>query len=146
MNPFQKIESWGDAHQTKWLALLRILLGLIIFFKGLFFIQNTDAINAMIANSAVSVYAAFLAHYVALAHLMGGVLIIIGLITRLAILAQIPILLGAIFFVNAQKGFYSMHDSELGLSILVLALLLFFLVFGSGKISVDEFMRTHEHT
>lgn len=146
MNTFQKIESWGDTHQSKWLALLRMILGLIIFFKGLFFIQNTDAINAMIANSAVSVYAVFLAHYVALAHLMGGVLIIIGLITRLAILAQIPILLGAIIFVNAQKGFYSIHDSELGLSIIVLVLLLFFLVFGSGKISVDEFMKTHEHT
>jgi uncharacterized membrane protein YphA (DoxX/SURF4 family) len=47
--------------------------------------------------------------------------------------------------VNAQRGFFSIH-SELGLSLLVLAMLLFFTVFGSGKISVDEFMRTHEHT
>ena len=145
MTTFQKIETWGDTHQTKWHAILRISLGLIIFFKGLFFIQNTDAISAMISNSAVSIYAVFLAHYVALAHLVGGFLIVIGLITRVAILFQLPVLIGAIVFVNADKGFFSMQ-SELGLSLLVLALLLFFLVFGSGKFSVDEFMRTHAHT
>ena len=145
MNTFQKIEQWGDTHQSKWLSLLRIIVGFIIFFKGLYFIQNTEALNAMIANSKVSIYAVALTHYVALAHLMGGILIVIGLVTRLAILFQIPILLGAIIFVNAQKGFYSIH-SELWFSILVLALLLFILVFGSGKLSLDSFMRTHEHT
>lgn len=145
MNVFQKIETWGDTHQSKWLAIFRIILGAIIFFKGLFFLQNTDAISEMISNSAVSIYAVALTHIVALAHLMGGILIIIGLITRIACLFQVPILLGAIIFVNAQNGFFSIH-SELGFSILVLALLLFFVVFGSGKISVDEFMKTHEHT
>jgi putative oxidoreductase len=145
MNIVHKIENWGDTHQSKWLSVIRIILGVIIFFKGLFFIQNTEALDAMIANSKVSIYAVALTHYVALAHLMGGILIILGLITRVAILFQIPILLGAIIFVNAQKGFYSIQ-SELSFSILVLALLLFILVFGSGKFSLDNFMRTHEHT
>ena len=145
MNALQKIETWGDEHQTKWFAFLRVVLGSIIFFKGLYFVSHTDEINQMIANSAVSIYAVFLAHYVALAQLVGGLLIIIGLITRTAIGFQVPILIGAIIFVNASKGFYSIH-SELGFSILVLAMLLFIFVFGSGKFSVDEFMRTHEHT
>jgi putative oxidoreductase len=145
MNTLQKIELWGDTHQTKWLAVFRIALGAVIFFKGLYFVSHTDEINLMIANSAVSLYSVFLAHYVALAQLVGGFLITIGLVTRLAIALQIPILLGAIIFINASKGFFSIH-SELGFSILVLALLLFFFVFGSGKYSVDEFMRTHEHT
>ncbi|HNP49965.1 MAG TPA: DoxX family protein, partial [Bacteroidia bacterium] len=100
MNLIHKIETWGDNHQAKWFAILRLFLGLIIFFKGIVFIQNTDAINAMIANSAVSLYAVFLAHYVALAHLMGGFLIIIELLTRVAVLFQLPILIGAIIFVN----------------------------------------------
>ncbi|REJ85024.1 MAG: DoxX family membrane protein [Bacteroidetes bacterium] len=145
MNLIQKIEHWGDTHQPKWLALFRILLGIIILLKGIFFIQNTSAISEMIANSAVSLYAVGLAHYVALAHLMGGILIILGLLTRVAILFQIPVLLGAIIFVNAERGFFSM-ESELGLSLLVLALLIFFLFSGSGAYSVDNFMRKHEHT
>jgi len=147
MNIVHKIENWGDTHQSKWLSVLRMILGIIIFFKGLFFIQNTEALDAMIANSKVSIYAVALTHYVALAHIMGGLLILIGLVTRLAILFQIPILVGAILFINAQKGFFSIHsESELGFSILVLALLLFILVFGSGKLSLDSFMRKHEHT
>jgi putative oxidoreductase len=145
MNTIQKIETWGDVHQLNWLPILRIILGLIIFIKGIFFIQNTDAIYNMIAHSAVSIYAVFLTHYVALAHIMGGFLIMIGLVTRLAVLFQIPILVGAILFINADKGFFTIH-SELGLSIFVLALLVFFLIFGSGKFSADSFMRTHEHT
>jgi putative oxidoreductase len=145
MNVVQKIENWGDTHQTKWLAFFRIILGLVIFLKGLYFVQNTESINAMLANSAVSIYSVFLAHYVALAHLVGGVLIAIGLITRIAIVFQIPILIGAIIFVNSSQGFFY-NQSELGLSIFVLAMLLFFFVFGSGRFSVDEFMRTHEHT
>jgi uncharacterized membrane protein YphA (DoxX/SURF4 family) len=147
MNVIHQVETWGDTHQTKWLSVLRIILGCIIFFKGLYYVQNTEALTAMIANSKVSIYSVALAHYVALAHLVGGLLILLGLITRIAILFQLPILIGAILFINSEKGFFSIHpDSELGLSILVLALLLFFLVFGSGKFSVDEFMRTHEHT
>lgn len=145
MNTIQKVETWGDLHQAKWFPILRIVLGMIIFFKGVIFIQNTDAIYNMIAHSAFSIYAVFLAHYVALAHLMGGFLIIIGLLTRFAILFQLPVLAGAIVFVNADKGFFTIH-SELGLSILVLALLIFFLIFGSGKFSADAFMSTHEHT
>jgi len=145
MNTFQKVEVWGDTHQTKWLALLRVLLGLVIFFKGLYFVQNTDALHQMLANSRFDLYSLFFAHWVALAQLVGGFLIVIGLLTRAAVLVQIPIVLGAIIFVNASRGFYSIH-SELGLSLLIFCLLCFFLVFGSGKFSVDEFMRTHVNT
>ena len=143
MNYVQRIESWAESHQAKWLALLRITLGLIIFFKGLFFIMNTDQLLAMIANSASDLYAVLLVHLVACAHLVGGILIVLGLITRIAVLFQIPILMGAIIFINSSKGFYSM-GSELGLSILILALLLFFLVFGSGSFSVDEWMKINK--
>lgn len=145
MNLIQKIEAWGDTHQTKWFSLIRVLLGMIILFKGINFIQNTDAISEMISKSAVSLYAVGLAHLVALAHLMGGILIIIGLLTRVAVLFQIPILIGAVLFINAQRGFFSM-ESELGLSLLVLGLLFFFLIFGSGAYSADEFMRKHKNT
>ncbi len=147
MNNVHRIENWADHHQWKWMAFLRITLGLIIFLKGLFFIMNTDALLAMIANSAIDLYAVLLVHLVASAHLLGGILIMLGLITRIAVLFQIPILIGAIIFVNASKGFFSIQ-SELALSVLVLVLLIFFLIFGSGKLSVDAWMaenRDNDH-
>lgn len=145
MNYAYRIEMWADNHQVKWSAFLRIVLGLVIFFKGLLFIMNTDALLTMITNSAFDLYAVLLVHLVASAHLVGGLLIVIGLITRIAILFQIPILVGAIFFVNSKTGLFSLH-SELSLSIIVLALLLFFLIFGSGRFSVDDWMRKNSNT
>lgn len=143
MNYVQRIDNWSESHQAKWLAFLRIALGLTIFIKGLLFIMNRDALLTMITNSAVELYAVVLVHLVASAHLLGGILITMGLVTRLAILFQIPILAGAILFINAPKGFYSI-ESELSLSIVVLALLIFFLIFGSGKFSVDEWMKVNK--
>ena len=145
MNYVYRIENWAENHQVKWLAIVRIILGLIIFLKGLFFIMNTEALLAMISNSAFDLYAVLLVHLVASAHLVGGILIVLGLITRIAILFQIPILTGAIFFVNAKTGLFSIH-SELTLSILVLVLLLFFLIFGSGRFSVDEWMKKNSNS
>jgi len=46
-------------------------------------------------------------------------------------------LIGAVFFINIPKGFIAIN-SELGFSILVLFLLLFFLIYGSGPLSEDK--------
>lgn len=106
MNFIHKIETWGDFHQSKWFALLRLSLGLIIFFKGIVFIRDTGAIIGMIANSAGSIYAVMLAQYVAMVPLMGGFLISIGLITRVAVLFQLPVLMSLCGRMNTLEGFW----------------------------------------
>lgn len=72
--------------------------------------------------------------------LVGGVLIALGLITRIAILFQLPVFIGVIFNQHAQYGLYSVY-SELGFAIVITAVLIAFLVLGSGKFSVDYAMR-----
>jgi uncharacterized membrane protein YphA (DoxX/SURF4 family) len=143
MNLIQKVELWGDKHHPKWIDVLRIILGIIILLKGMQFISNTAQLQTMMGNSRFAQVSFIIAHYVAFAHLLGGALIIAGLITRIAVLAQIPVLLGAVIFVNAQKGFFSADNTELWFSILILFLLLFFLVEGSGPWSVDNWMKKH---
>lgn len=139
MNIFQKIEIYGDTHHPKWLDLLRILLGLIIFHKAIVFITDTSAIVKTIEGSFSPWIALWIAHYIAGAHLFGGILIAIGLLTRVAIVFQIPILLGAVL-INAPNGFFSL-TGEWQLSLLVLFLLIFFLIYGSGPWSVDELIQ-----
>jgi uncharacterized membrane protein YphA (DoxX/SURF4 family) len=73
-------------------------------------------------------------------HLIGGILIIVGLFTRLASIIQLPILIGAVFFVNLKNGLYG-DQSDLPLSILVLVLVIFFSIEGSGYISLDYVLR-----
>ena len=144
MNVVNKIEHWGDEHKTKWLDILRIALGLLIFFKGIALISNHQAAQDLIFQNNVFGFSGMMAslaiHIIAFVHLVGGLLITIGLLTRFAAVIQIPILVCAIFFVNLSKGF-SMLNSELWLSVMVLLLLIVFWVVGSGPLSVDQNMK-----
>lgn len=141
MNVIQKVEFWGDAHHAKWLDVVRIILGLIIFSKGIALISDTTNQQEILITNSVFGFSGMMAsvaiHIVAFAHLVGGVLITIGLVTRFAVVIQIPILICAVLFVNIANGFSTLN-SELWLSILVLSLLILFWVVGSGSFSVDQ--------
>lgn len=144
MNVVQKIEHWGDVHHAKWLDMIRIALGVLILSKGIAFISDTDAQRDWVLQNNTFGFSGLMAmavvHIVAFAHLVGGILITIGLVTRFAVVIQIPILLGAVFFVNISRGF-SFINSELWLSIIVLMLLILFWIVGSGPYSVDHWMK-----
>lgn len=144
MNFFQRLEKWGDTHHPKWLDAIRIVLGIFLFLKGIEFVNNMDNLTDVINTSGFlgSISTGILAHYVVFAHIVGGLLIAFGLLTRVACIIQIPILLGAIIFINASGGLLKPH-AELWMSLLILILLVFFLVEGSGPISIDQYMRTH---
>ncbi|GHA55547.1 DoxX family protein [Pontibacter akesuensis] len=135
-----RVEHWADKHHPIWIDFLRVALGVFLFAKGFIFIQDTAALQAILRKSEFPWVSMGLVHYVAFAHLFGGLLVAVGLITRVATLFQIPILLGAVFFINPERGFYS-ENTELWSSIIVLALLIFFLIFGSGRFSVDRLIR-----
>ncbi len=141
MNVIQKVEHWGDAHHAKWLDVVRIVLGLIIFSKGIALISDTNNQQEILITNSVFGFSGMMAsvaiHIVAFAHLVGGILITIGLVTRFAAVIQIPILICAILFVNISNGFSALN-SELWLSIIVFSLLVLFWIIGSGPFSVDQ--------
>ena len=142
MKVISNIETWADAHHPKWLDIVRMLLGIVLIVKGISFVGNTEIIVNMLAYSAVQFLSMAIAHYVITVHVVGGILITIGLITRIAVLFQIPILIGAIVFVNISSGFFAIN-SDLPFSILVLSLLIFFLIYGSGPWSADSYIQKH---
>lgn len=141
MTILQKVEHWGDLHHAKWLDIIRIALGILIFSKGIAVVSNTTALQALLLQNNVFDFSGLMSsvalHVVGFVHLVGGILIAIGLVTRFAAVIQIPILLCAVFFVNLSQGF-SMLNSELWLSIIVLLLLILFWVIGSGPFSADH--------
>ena len=151
MNLLEKFEYWGDRHHPKWLDIIRIVLGIFLCYKGVDFLRNTsDLISLMTLRSPFSSFVIILvAHYVAFAHVIGGLFLTIGMFTRAACLIQIPILIGAIIFVNinATRNAFSPY-SELFLSILILLLLIYFLIIGNGPLSVkmppEEHLKEHE--
>ncbi|MDO6391222.1 DoxX family protein [Pontibacter sp. BT731] len=138
-----RIEHWADTHHPVWVDFVRMALGIFLFVKGVMFIQDTQALQSIMSNSQFQWVSLGMAHYVAFVHLVGGLLIAMGLVTRIAILFQIPILLGAVFFINPQHGFYS-ENTELWSSVIVLILLIVFLILGSGRLSVDNLISRPE--
>ena len=93
-------KQWIQGHADLAIDLVRIYLGLGLFFKAIYFMSHRDNLIRLL-NDAGNLYVAqaMAAHYVIPAHLLGGLLLTAGLLTRIAALAQIPILLGAIFYV-----------------------------------------------
>mgnify|MGYP001025612606 CR=1 FL=1 len=142
MNLLHSVEKWGDAHHPKWLDIIRVVLGIFLVFKGIDFINHMDRLTDLMGRSRFlgSLSLGLLAHYIVFAHLVGGALIGAWLLTRLACLVQIPILIGAVFFINSSAGILAPYD-VLWLSVIVLLLLVFFLITGSGPLSVDEQMK-----
>jgi putative oxidoreductase len=136
MDLMHRVEHWGDVHHPKWLDIVRIALGLFLCYQGVVFLANMSRlIYLMKATSPFGSVAYILAgHYVVFAHIVGGILLVLGLFTRFASAMQIPILLGAVIFVNSNPEMLKPYSS-LFLSIIVLALLIVFLVEGNGPLS-----------
>jgi putative oxidoreductase len=138
MSVVTDVEKWGNAHRPGFLDFFRIILGLFITYKGLQFITTMDELETTAASFNVWFAGATLAHYVVFAHILGGPLLAFGLFTRVVCVLNLPILIGAVIFVNYPKGFLSVGSHmELEISLIVLVGLIIFMIFGAGKYSID---------
>jgi putative oxidoreductase len=141
MSVLQQMEKWSSAHHPRWLIVVRVVLGLCLFIKGISFISNITVIETLLQKDFPS-SALWIAYAITWIHLFGGLMIIIGLLTRFAVILQIPILIGAIILVNTRQNIFT-GSSELLFSIVILLLLFLFLVEGGGPISLDDYFRKH---
>lgn len=148
MNLLHRLELWGDNHHPKWLDIIRVALGLFLCYKGFDFLQNMGLLIGKMNNKVQFSSFAFilLGHYVVFAHILGGLMIAAGFFTRFACLIQLPILIGAVFFINTGSEMMRPY-SELFFSILVLVMLIYFLIIGNGKwsLKVSEKEKEREH-
>ena len=141
MNRIHQIEQWGDAHHPKVFDLIRIALGVFLLWKGLAFMDNTENLKEMIENQQAIHFSPgilmALVYYVTFAHLAGGTLIMLGTLTRLACIIQIPIVFAAVFLTGI---FEEPINALLWPSLVALALLSLFMVIGSGPWSLDRYL------
>ncbi len=137
MDLLHRLEYWGDRHHPRWMDIVRIALGIFLIYKGIDFLRNMgDLITLMSIKTSFGEFSYILiGHLVVFAHIMGGIFIALGVLTRFACLMQIPILLGAVFLINRPGGMAEPY-SELLISLVVLLLLFYFLIAGNGPLSV----------
>jgi putative oxidoreductase len=135
----QRFTAWADAHRENWLDCVRIYLGLGLFARGLILITGSNPgffVDLMQRSGQSWLTSGMLMHYIMLAHFVGGLLLTIGFLTRIAAAVQIPILAGAVFVIHRPDGLFSLGQS-LEFSALVLFLLVVFTIAGAGKLSLD---------
>ena len=130
------------------LAVLRGVLGLVLLWKAAEFYMNRSELMEIIAGAGEWWFApAAWAHYVILAHCFGGFCLLMGIATRFACFVQLPILLGAIFYVHLPvvlQGNSADSLGELNLAVLVLGALLFYNICGAGVYSLDYYTALDE--
>ncbi|MEK7254966.1 MAG: DoxX family protein [Bacteroidota bacterium] len=131
--------NWFNRNQLTAYALTRIFLGIALLTRGVFLMNNPGALTKLMDDNMLHAWFA----YIAVAHLAGGLSLIFGILTRLGALIQIPILAAAVFVVHAEKGLM-MGGQSLELASLVLFLLVIYLLFGAGPLSLDRRFFKHE--
>jgi uncharacterized membrane protein YphA (DoxX/SURF4 family) len=140
MGTVKDLNKWANAHTYYPLDLLRVALGVFLFIKGIEFMTNHEQMAMMARPFQEMPGGMLILHYVTPAHFVGGFLIVIGLLTRWAVIAQLPILIGAIL-----TNFLGVMDvSNLILAIAIFLLCIFFTIYGSGKHSADYYLKMQQ--
>ncbi len=147
MNSIQKLNRWGDRHHPKIIDVIRMLVGVLLIIKGYVYFNNAgyireDIIQYKLIRQSPEVILAII-YYTTYIQLVGGAMIFLGLSTRIASICVLPVIIGAVFFVNVLDPYF---NSELWLSILVLALILLFIIEGSGTLSLDYLLSDFKKT
>ena len=142
MNISDKLSALDNKYPVLF-AVLRVALGLILAIRGISFLTTIQPLYYLIKDSRLNEFNIDmpLALFVCWAHTLGGTFIVLGLLTRIAVWVQIPIVLGAIFFINYNNLLFTYSD--LLLAIVVLILLILFAFIGGGKISMDNYVKGH---
>lgn len=141
MKLFNEIAEWFNTNHDLAYSLIRIFLGIALFVRGLILLSDPAAISELAGEDKLYWWYS----YITIIHLIGGLLLTLGLLTRIAAFLQIPILLGAVFFIHMWQGLMT-EGQSLELSVLVLVLLIVYLLFGSSSLSLDNYFSKRKST
>lgn len=123
------------------LDLLRIYLGAALAIKGIFFILNMQALEAV--SGSLGELQNVGAWFVVFAHTVGGFALLLGIATRLAAAVNVIVLLGAVVLVHAGEGLF-MANEGLHFALFVLFSLALIVWKGAGRVSFDRLFSTEE--
>jgi uncharacterized membrane protein YphA (DoxX/SURF4 family) len=84
------------------------MLGVVFIAHGYYIydVVTFDALSAMINKRLGLPIGDFVTSYILLAHFVGGVMLVLGTFTRLAAMANLPIMMGAVLLFQFEQGFF----------------------------------------
>lgn len=130
----------GSANDNRSL-LPRLIVGLVFLSEGIQKFLFPELVGAGRFVKIGFENAEFLAYFVATFEITCGILLLMGLITRLASVPLLVIMATAIITTKIPKlindGFWTMaHDSRTDFAMFML--LIFLIIYGAGKYSIDS--------
>lgn len=133
MSTIKTLNKWANKNLKFSMHSLRLILGVFLFVKGIQFESQSGLLLELINTNNPALGTMGVIHYVAMSHFVGGVMVFFGLYTRLALLFQLPIFIGAVI-INAMSGAeaFVMLQAIFGLLATIA-----FIFYGSGRYSVD---------
>ena len=140
MASIKSLNKWANAHSYYPLDIVRVALGVFLFYKGIDFMSNPEQLAALSKPFKEVPGSMLFLHYLIPAHFVGGFLIVVGLLTGWAVAAQLPILIGAVL----TNFIGEMNAVNLALSSFALLICIFFLLYGSGKHSADYYLKMQQ--
>ena len=141
MTKLKTLDDWVEARPDMAFDLVRIYLGIGLFVRGLYFVGEKEFLADLLQSvEPMPFIETFMLHYIPIAHLGGGFLLALGLLTRTSAAFQIPVLAGAVFVIHLEEGLFT-RGQNLEFTALVLFLLVVILVYGGGRMSLDVYMK-----
>ncbi|WP_394281994.1 DoxX family protein [Corynebacterium sp.] len=120
------------------LLLVRIALGVVFVARGYqhWFIEGMGAVAADFARRGIP-QPKLSAYLTGSVELIAGALLLIGLLTTLMAGILALLVAAAAYFVHLDQGFF-VHDGGVEYPLVLVVTLLVIVVFGAGRISLDE--------
>ena len=116
--------------------LLRLVLG-IVYMMHAYLALVVFGPSGMIAYQVKAgvPFPELATWYLILAHGLGGIFLVLGIYTRWAAMANVPVMLGAIVFVHLKKGFWA-HEGGYEYALVLLVATVACAMIGGGALSL----------
>lgn len=116
--------------------LLRLILG-IVYIMHAYLALVINGPSGMIAYQAKAgiPFPEIAAWYLILVHGLGGIFLVLGIYTRWAALANVPVMLGALVFVHLKNGFWAQQSGYEYVLVLLVATVAAAMI-GGGALSL----------
>jgi putative oxidoreductase len=123
------------------IAMVRVMTGVIFVAHGYLkvFVFGISGATGMFAQMGIPA-PSITAPLIATLEIVGGIALILGLLTRLAALGLAIDMLGAIFLVRIKGGFFIPNGAEFEILLFIACIAL--VIAGAGALSIDEAIAT----